>query len=188
MQFQCNSPLLSTNNSLERVCFLSVKAGLLLKRCHTAMSRVFLDAGSWRGLQRSGGSCSPFLRSTRGGRVWLLGCSDSTSSSWVTASLRGLGAPGHPSLPRIPWGSMCPREEELGSPGNQRGTIVDLQRTWRGFCKKGGNAFIITHHHVLESRKHCLFLLLLLSLVLLFLLIVCKVHWAAFLVWNVLYK
>lgn len=58
---------------------------------------------------------SPFLRSLSGGSV---GCSDSSSISWVTASLWGLGTrrldiPQSPSAPSCPWEacvSILPQE------------------------------------------------------------------------------
>lgn len=60
---------------------------------------------------------SPFLRSLSGGRL-CVGCSESSSISWVTASLWGLGTsrfdiPQSPSAPKRPWeawGSILPQE------------------------------------------------------------------------------
>lgn len=59
----------------------------------------------------------PFLRSLSGGRL-CVGCSDSSSISWVTASLWGLGnsrlnisqSPSAPSCPWEAWGSILPQE------------------------------------------------------------------------------
>lgn len=77
-----------------------------------------------------GGSVSsPFLRSLSGGRL-CVGCSDSSSISWVTASLWGLGtsrfdisqSPFAPNCLWEAWGSILPQEvgEALRQPTDHR--------------------------------------------------------------------
>lgn len=77
--------------------------------CSVLSSHAMRGLHSW--------ALSPFLRSLSGGRL-CVGCSDSSSISWVTASLWGLGisrlripqspsAP--PSCPWEAWGSILPR-------------------------------------------------------------------------------
>lgn len=53
-------------------------------------------------------SCLPFLRSFRGGRL-CVGCKDSSSISWVTASLWGLGTSRF-DIPQSPSAPSCPGE------------------------------------------------------------------------------
>lgn len=72
---------------------------------------------------------SPFLRSLSGGRL-CVGCSDSSSISWVTASLWGLGtsrfdisqSPSAPNCLWEAWGSILPQEvgEALRQPTDHR--------------------------------------------------------------------
>lgn len=64
------------------------------------------------------GTSSPFLRSLSGGRL-CVGCSVSSSISWVTASLWGLGnrklnIPQSPSAPSCPWEASIRPLEAIG--------------------------------------------------------------------------
>lgn len=114
MQFLCNSPRLTTNK------FLNLLASLIFSVSNRGGSLMDEEEiGAWEQSYGLRGptewSHSPFLRSLMGGR-FRVGWRDSSSRSWVTASLRGLGtstpsAPGSPSTPRLPRGSISPRGE-----------------------------------------------------------------------------
>lgn len=75
----------------------------------------------------------PFLRSLRGGSLWL-GCRDSSPNSWVTASLCGLGA-NKPPIPASPWSSMSPQRGVKCFAGNQQ-TIWSQEAPHFSFCKR----------------------------------------------------
>ena len=126
------------------VCGRKILSGLQIKRHLSVFSsalnvRVYICVCTLFGICVSWCVCvcgnSPFLRSLRGGSFWV-GCRVSSSSSWVTASLWGLGTsspsiPQSPWAPSHPWGSIAPLSPwQTARSRSHRGCHGDLYM-WR---------------------------------------------------------